>query len=253
MGAQQVPRVWEIDWSSDGTGAELPWAAYPWALAVARERGTGVSIVAGAFKTFRNFGPGLGHARAAALYAGSHRYSDQGVVVSAVPATRRFHVGGVVLVAMASDERLAHVEGQRPVAVAAVADWPDAIVEWRSLHQPPRIGESRPDQEAEFDAEPSPPLDPRAVELLRSAGALVNTNHAVLSTHERQRVAGALVALRQAEIPVADAALRAHLMSHGWGGPLIDQVAALAGRVRVGQTPRHDPMSVPAAGEGKAP
>lgn len=61
--------------------------------------------------------------------------------------------------------------------------------------------------------------------------ALVNENHAVLSTHERQRVARALVDLRSKRILVEDEALRTHLMAAGWNGKLIGAVADLAARV----------------------
>jgi len=54
-------------------------------------------------------------------------------------------------VAWASDEALTEIEGQRPAAIAAVAQWPDDIPTWRSVHRPERIGQVRAEQEAEFD------------------------------------------------------------------------------------------------------
>lgn len=52
-------------------------------------------------------------------------------------------------------------------------------------------------------------------------------------------VAGALIALRHADVPVDVEALRRYLMGHGWSGRLIEQVAQLAERVARGESPRH--------------
>jgi hypothetical protein len=74
-----------------------------------------------------------------------------------------------------------------------------------------------------------------------SVAAMVNEHHSVLSIHEREWLAGALVALRNVGVPVDQDALRGHLMSAGWGGRLIDQAISLAERVARGETPRHRP------------
>lgn len=52
-------------------------------------------------------------------------------------------------------------------------------------------------------------------------------------------MAGALVALRSAGIPVDQEALRAYLMAAGWQGRLVSQVLELVDRIDRGQTPRH--------------
>lgn len=80
-----------------------------------------------------------------------------------------------------------------PAAVAAVAQWLEDISGWRSVYAPGRVGEIRSGQEAEYDAITVPVLDPQAVDLLRSTSGLVNENQSVLSKHEREAMAGALV------------------------------------------------------------
>jgi hypothetical protein len=94
----------------------------------------------------------------------------------------------------------------------------------------------RDDQEAEFAAADVPALRPRAADAIDEAAALVNEHHSVLSIQERQVFAGALVALRAANVPIDRDALRAHLMHAGWSGRLIDQAITLAERVARGDT-----------------
>jgi hypothetical protein len=134
---------------------------------------------------------------------------------------------------------MAEIEGKRPAAIAAVAQWPDDIATWRSVYGPTRIGQVRLEQEAEFDTATVGELDPQVAEIIRSATAIVNENHAVLSTHEREAMAGALIALRNAGIPVDKEALRAYLMAARWQGRLVSQVLELVDRIDRGQTPRH--------------
>jgi hypothetical protein len=134
---------------------------------------------------------------------------------------------------------MAEIEGKRPAAIAAVVQWPDDVATWRSVYGPTRIGQVRSEQEAEFDTATVSELDPQVAEAIRGAAAVVNENHAVLSTHERETMAGALVALRRAGIPVNREALRAYLMAAGWQGRLVNQTLELADRVDRGETPRH--------------
>jgi hypothetical protein len=134
---------------------------------------------------------------------------------------------------------MAEIEGKKPAAIAAVAQWPDDVATWRSVYGPTRIGQVRPEQEAEFDTAMVSELDPQVASVIRSAAAIVNENHSVLSTHEREAMAGALVALRRARIPVDREALRAYLMAAGWQGRLVNQTLELADRVDRGETPRH--------------
>jgi hypothetical protein len=168
-----------------------------------------------------------------------HRYSVNGITVHGV-SRRGFWLGEHWSAeAWANDQDLAEIEGKRPPAIAAVAQWPNDIATWRSVHHPKRVGQVRADQEAEFDTAIVADLSPQATEVIRSASAIVNENHSVLSTHEREAIAGALVALRSADIPVDSEALRAYLMSAGWNGKLIGQALKLAERVENGETPRH--------------
>jgi hypothetical protein len=237
---RDIPRVWEVDWAvpSDEEGA--PWAAYPWLLDMAADLGaTEVSIVAGTYQSLGRLDLAIGGTEASRLRVLPHQYRIGGITVHGIPRRGSWYARGPVLVAWADDQILSEIEAQRPTAIAAVAGWPDDIATWRSLYRPQRVGQARRDQEAEFDTASDPVLDPRAVDAIRSAAALVNENHSVLSTHEREWVAGALVALRAAGIPIAEDALRAQLMAAGWNGKLIAQVLQLAGRIERGQTPRH--------------
>jgi hypothetical protein len=146
--------------------------------------------------------------------------------------------------AWASDDALAEIEGQRPPAIATVAQWPDDVATWRSTYGPERIGQVRAEQEAEFDTVTVAELDPRAARAVRGAAALVNENHSVLGTHEREVLAGALVSLREANIPLDPEALRAYLMAAGWNGRLVGQVLRIAERVERGDTPRHSAFTL---------
>lgn len=234
---RNIPRVWEVDWAVDASGQ--PWSAYPWALSQARELQTHLSIVAGTYGAFEHLDLAIGRGRAYDLARGSHQFTEGGVHVKAVRATKRFHVSGVVLVAWATDNRLAHVEGQYPAAVAAVPSLPDDIRIWRGTCGAPRIGERRPDIEADFESTTVAPLDPRAAAALSSSGAMINQNHAAMDTDERRSIAGALLAIRDAGLPASADALRAHLMSEGWSGPIINQTLELAQQIAAGKTPSH--------------
>jgi hypothetical protein len=97
----------------------------------------------------------------------------------------------------------------------------------------------RADKEAQFDTRSVPDLDPRATAAFNDAAILVNENHAVLDTDERATIAGALIALTEANVPVEREGLRAHLMRAGWSGELIEEALALAERVARGERPRH--------------
>jgi hypothetical protein len=181
----------------------------------------------------------IGSAEAGAMRVGPHRYRVGGITVHGVSRRGSWHVRGPVLVAWANDQILTEIEGQRPPAIAAVAPWPDDIATWRSVYAPERIGQVRADQEAQFDTATIAALDPRVERAIRGGAAFVNEHHAVLSTHEREAMAGALVALRSANVPVDPHALRAYLMAAGLNGGLVDQVLHLAERVARGETPRH--------------
>ena len=97
------------------------------------------------------------------------------------------------------------------------------------------------EEEAEF-AGGVAQLDPLAVAAFDKVAATVNDAHHTLDSGEREAVAGVLVALREAWVPVDDAALRAHLMGRGWNGGLINATVTLSRRVAKGETPRHRPM-----------
>jgi len=91
---------------------------------------------------------------------------------------------------------------------------------WRqSIHKPQRICQIRPEQEAQYDTATISGLDSQAAKAIASAGAWVNQSHAVLDADERAAVAGALIALRSAGVPVDPNELRVHLMTSQWGGP----------------------------------
>jgi hypothetical protein len=240
---RDIPRVWEVDWAVPPAEGGTPWAAYPWLLDMAEALGASeVSIIAGTYQSLGDLDLAIGSAEASGLRVLPHEYRVGGITVHGLTRRGSWYVRGPVLVAWADDQILSEIEAQRPTAIAAVAGWPDDIATWRSLYRPQRVGQVRRDQEAEFDTASDPVLDPRAVDAIRSAAALVNENHSVLSTHEREWVAGALIALRAAKIPVAEDALRAQLMAAGWNGKLIAQVLELADRVERGKTPRHKPF-----------
>lgn len=237
---REIPRAWEVDWASPPNEGGVPWAALRWLLDIADELGSAeVTLVAHTYEQLGNLGWAIGHGRAGSLRVGPHQFELRGITVHGSTFRGRPTLRGPVLVAWATDETLSIVEGMYPTAVAAVATWPDDISGWRSVHAPGRIGEIRDEQEAEYDTVPVPVLNPRAVDLLRSASAMVNENHSVLSRHEREAMAGAFVALRRERVEVDASALRAHLMAAGWNGALIGRVIGLAEQVERGKTPRH--------------
>jgi hypothetical protein len=181
----------------------------------------------------------IGSAEAKHLRVQPHRYHVGDITVTGVSRRGHWFARGVVLVAWANDQVLAEVESQRPAAIVAVARWPDDIARWRSIYAPRRIGQARAEVEAEFDTATVSALHPRAAEAIDSVGDWVNQHRATLSTDEREAVAGALIALRDAGVPVVRDALRGHLMVAGWSGGLIDKTVELAERVASGRTPRH--------------
>jgi hypothetical protein len=243
-----IPRVWEIDWALPPEEGGTPWEAYDWAFDTADECGVKDITIVGA--TYDNLGEldwAIDDPRAAGLRALPHSYRVGPITVTGVSRRGSWNARGVVIVAWANDRVLSDIEGQHPTAIAAVATWPDSIPGWRSVHKPDRIGQVRPDQEAQFDTATITGLDPRAVKAIDSAGAWVNESHAVLDTDERKAVAGALIALRSAGIPVDPAELRAHLMTKHWSGGLIEQTIEVARRVADGRTPQHRPFQLCAA------
>lgn len=240
---REIPRVWEVDWALPVAEGGTRWESCEWLLDTADELGAAeVSIVAATYDALGRLNWAIGDTEAGRMRVLPHRYRVDGITVHGISRRGNWHVRGPVLVAWASDEVLTEVEGERPAAVAAVAQWPDDIATWRSVYRPERIGQVRAEQEAEFDTATLAELDPMVERAVRGAAAVVNENHTVLTTHEREAMAGALVALRGAGIPVDREALRAHLMAASWNGKLVGQVLQLAGRVERGETPRHTPF-----------
>ncbi len=234
-----IPRVWEVDWAVPEDEGGTPWEAYPWAFETAERLGVAeITIVAATYQNLGALDLAIGDDEAQLLRRPPHTYEAGGVTVSGVASRGIWRARGVVIVAWANDATLGVIEGQRPAAIAAVAQWPDRIPAWLSAHGPERIGQVRTDQEAEWAQSTVPPLSARAAEALDSAG-WVNQAHQTLSADEREVVAGALLALRSEGAYVDLEALRAHLMAQDWNGGLINDVVGLAERVARGKTPRH--------------
>jgi hypothetical protein len=239
--ARDIPRVWEVDWAIPEEGG-TSWESYDWAFETAAELGVGeITIVGATYPNLCNLGLAVGAAEADLLHRPPHEYEAGDLRVRGVTSRGNWHVRGVVIVAWANDDVLGQVEGQGPAAIAAVVSWPDYIPAWLSAHRPERIGQVRAEAEAEFAGGGVAQFDPRATTALDKAAAWVNDAHHTLDSGEREAVAGALVALREARVPVDDAALRAHLMARGWNGGLINATVTLARRVAKGETPRHRP------------
>jgi hypothetical protein len=237
---REIPRIWEADWAIPPAEGGTRWEAYDWLLEMAGELDADeVSIVASTYDSLGNLDWAIGASEAQRLRVQPHEYKVGGITVRGVSRRGFWHVRGPVLVAWPDDQVMAEIEGKKPAAIAAVAQWPDDVATWRSVYEPIRIGQVRPDQEAEFDTATVAELDPQVADAIRGAAAIVNENHAVLSTHEREAMAGALVALRSAGIPVNKEALRAWLMAAQWQGRLVNQVLELADRVDRGETPKH--------------
>lgn len=235
-----IPRIWEVDWAIPPAEGGTRWEAYDWLIEMAGELdATEVSIVASTYDSLGRLDWAIGASEAQWLRVQPHEYRVGGITVHGVSRRGFWHVRGPVLVAWPDDQVMAEIEGKRPAAIAAVVQWPDDVATWRSVYEPTRIGQVRSEQEAEFDTAMVSELDPQVADAIRGAAAVVNENHAVLSTHERETMAGALVALRSAGIPVDKEALRAWLMSAGWQGRLVNQALDLADRVERGETPRH--------------
>jgi hypothetical protein len=242
---REIPRVWEIDWAIPVAEGGTRWESYEWLLDAADELDASeVSILAATYDALGRLNWAIGATEANHMRVLPHRYRVDGITVHGISRRGHWHVRGPVLVAWASDEILTEVEGQRPAAVAAVAQWPDDVATWRSVYRPERIGQVRAEQEAEYDTATLAVLDPRVQGAIRGAAAVINENHAVLSTYEREAIAGALVALRGASIPVDREALRAYLIAAGWNGRLVGQVLRLARRVERGETPHHTPFQL---------
>ncbi len=242
---RDIPRVWEVDWALPPSEEGTAWEAYDWALNTADELNVrDVTIVGSTYEVLGDLDRAIGSAEASWLRVQPHGYRADGIHVRGVSRRGYWLAKGVVLVAWASDEVLAEVEGQRPAAIAAVATWPDYVATWRSVYDPERIGQVRDEQEAEYDTAHVVELDPRAERAIRSAAGFVNKNHSTLSKDEREMVAGAFVALRAARVPVDREGLRALLMAAGWNGKLVARTIELAERINRGETPHHHPFTL---------
>jgi hypothetical protein len=240
---REIPRVWEVNWAIPKEEGGTPWEAYTWAFEMAEQLDVGeITIVGATYENFRNLDLAIGFAEADLLQRAPHEYEAGGLLVRGVTSRGNWRVRGVVIVAWANDDVLGKVEGQRPSAVAAIAQWADQITAWRSVYRPERIGQVREEQEAEYaehaGAEVST-LDARATSALNSASAWVNDAHHRLDGEEREALAGALLALHQAGVGVEAVQLRANLMARGWNGDLIEDAVTLAVRVAKGETPHH--------------
>jgi hypothetical protein len=240
---RDIPRVWEVDWAIPDEGG-TSWESYDWAFETAQDLGVSeITIIGATYPNLGNLNLAIGAAEADLLHRSPHEYEVGGVTVRGVTSRGNWHVRGVVIVAWANDDVLGQIEGQRPAALAAVVSWPEYIPAWLATHRPKRIGQVRAEDEAEF-AGGGAQLDPRAATALDKAAAWVNDAHRTLDSGEREVIAGALVALREARVPVEDAALCAHLMARSWNGGLINATATLARRVGKGETPRHRTFQV---------
>ena len=242
---RNIPRIWEVDWAIPTEEGGTPWEAYEWALETADLLKIGeMTIVASTYEAFRNLDRAIPDDQPSRLRVQPHCYELEGLTVYGVSRRGSWSLRGVVIAAWPDDQAMAEIESQRPAAVAAVAQWPDDIGGWRAVHGPGRIGQTRADQEAEFDNALVNGLDARAASAIDAVAGWVNEAHGTLDTDEREAVAGALVALRRAGIAVGAGDLRAHLMRKGWNGALIGKTIELAERVANGQTPRHRPYQV---------
>jgi len=239
--ARDIPRVWEVDWAMPEEGGSC-WESYDWAFETAEQLGVGeLTIVGATYPNLGNLNLAIGGGEADSLRRPPHEYQAGGLRVRGVTSRGNWHVSGVIIVAWANDEVLGQVEGQRPAAIAAVVSWPAYIPAWLSAHRPERIGQVRAEAEAEFAGGGVAQLDPRAATALDKAAVWVNDAHHTLDRDEGEAVAGAFVALREARVPIDDAALRARLMARGWKGGLINATVTVARRVAKGETPKHRP------------
>ncbi len=162
MTERDIPRVWEVDWAIPPAEGGTPWEAYDWLLETADQLGaTEVSIVASTYDSLGHLNWAIGASAAQWLRVQPHEYRVGGITVRGVSRRGFWHVRGPVLVAWPDNQVMAEIEGKRPAAIAAVAQWPDDIATWRSVYGPTRIGQVRPEQEAEFDTATIGELDPQ--------------------------------------------------------------------------------------------
>lgn len=227
-----------MDWAIPASEGGSPWEAYDWALDRASELDDPqLTIVGAAYESLGRLDLAVGREEANRLRVQPHAYSTSGIRVQGVTTRGYWSCKGVVLVAWANDEVMAEVESQRPAAIAAVATWPDSIPAWLSVYTPERIGQHRPEQEAEFEVPLSQGLDEDQLETLGPLRA-INENHSALATDERYLVARTLLELRRRDRLPDQEPLEEHLMSLGWNGTLIKRTLKLAEDVRAGKNPR---------------
>jgi len=237
---RDIPRIWEVDWAIPPVEGGTRWESYEWLLDMAADLGSHeVSVIGGTYEVLGRLDLALGGFEAERLRVGPHSYRVRGLTVHGITRRGFWHTRGPVLVAWARDEHLTEVEGQKPPAIAAVAQWPHDIGTWYSVYKPERIGQERPQQEANFALPVAPYLDARAANAIEDAALWVNEAHSILDTDERENMVGALIALRNASIPVDREGVRGFLMARGWNGGVISDVLDLAARVSVGWTPHH--------------
>lgn len=231
---RNIQRAWEIDRSRRTPGA--PWESYGWLLDVAHRLGHDeISILVSNYRAFNRIGRGLGSAEARALFEQPHRYAFGGVVVHGVSWRGGWRVRGPVLVVGGHTARLTSVEDAGAPAVAVVTDDPATLELWRCVYGPLSLGATRAPFEATAEL-----LSDLAAAALRAATDEVNPRGSVLEPAQARRLAGALVGLRDEEVPVRPRDLATFLLSRGWSGRLALQGAEIGQRVWSGQTPRHD-------------
>jgi hypothetical protein len=237
---RDIPRVWEVDWAIPTQEGGTLWESYAWLLHAARELGAAeVSIVAATYENLGDLDRAIGAKQASWMRSPPHSYREDGITVHGVSRRGGWHVRGPVLAAWANDDVLADIEARRAPAIAAVATWPDSIPIWLHTYSPLRIGQVRADQESEYSDITVEALDRSALDALNSATLLVNENHSVLSTYEREHLAGILLALHDAGISLDRDAMKAHLIAAGWNSKLVGAAVELAERVADGRRPRH--------------
>lgn len=152
----------------------------------------------------------------------------------------------------------AYLRGSGPVLMA----WPDVsdiaefsrsnssriqalcVVNWNTRELAPWVAMTSPEilGDASLWNEALPTMDPVVEQALVVVTQLMNHNNTISGGYEKDLVVGALLALREAGLPMDATTMEAWAVAHGWTGRNPRRLRDYVDGINTGKTPRTKPM-----------
>ncbi|GAA4740604.1 hypothetical protein GCM10023328_22230 [Modestobacter marinus] len=142
---------------------------------------------------------------------------------------------GPVLMAWADMDdigELVRFAGRRIRALCVIPAYDDALRPWVSAVRPAVLGDGSAWED------PTPVLDPVVVEALTGLTGSINHNNTISAGFEKDMVVSSLLALRDAGIPMDDAAMQGWALANGWSGENPQRLAKYVRDINGGTRPR---------------